>query len=167
MAEKSLLSIIVTSYTIERLRDICELIDSIIAQDYPNIEVVIVVERSAELLDKVKEYAGSKHGLSIESVYNDKEPGLSASRNLGVKMATGDILAFVDDDVLLLPGWAQEMVKTYDDDSVIGVTGPTFPAWQDKAVAWLPEEFYWIISCTAWFNAKNDDKQIRSRDHNR
>jgi GT2 family glycosyltransferase len=42
------------------------------------------------------------------------------------------------------------MVKIYQDDSIIGVTGPAFPLWEDETMAWFPEEFYWIISCTAW-----------------
>ena len=42
------------------------------------------------------------------------------------------------------------MVKAYEDNSIIGVTGPAFPLWEDESMSWFPEELYWIISCTGW-----------------
>jgi glycosyltransferase involved in cell wall biosynthesis len=74
--------------------------------------------------------------------------------------ANGDIIGFVDDDVVLFPDWAEEMVKTYKHDSIIGVTGPAFPLWEDKSMSWLPEEFHWIISCSAW-SGWNEVRQVR------
>lgn len=150
MAEQPLLSIVITSYTLGRLKDIFELIDSIKAQSYPNIETIFIAERSMELHEKVKVYGEQRGMPNMKPIFNHGKPGLSAARNLGIKEAKGDIVAFVDDDVILFPDWAEEMVKTYEDDSVIGVTGSAFPLWQDESMNWLPEEFYWIISCTAW-----------------
>ena len=94
-------------------------------------------------------------------LFNNGEPGLSEARNVGIKEAKGDIVAFVDDDVVLFPEWAEEMVKPYDDDSVIGVTGPAFPLWEDESMSWFPEEFYWIISCTAW-SGWNEVREVRN-----
>lgn len=151
MAEENpLLSIVITSYTTERLGDIFELLDSIKAQTYPNIETIFVAEKSMELSDHVKSYIEGKDIPNTKVVFNHGEPGVSAARNLGIEQAKGDIIAFVDDDALPFPDWAKEMVKTYEDESIIGVTGPAFPLWQDEPVAWLPEELYWVISCTAW-----------------
>jgi glucosyl-dolichyl phosphate glucuronosyltransferase len=150
VADQPLLSIIVTSYTMERLNDVCGLIDSIKAQTYPDIEVVFIVESVPELGQKTAAYAREKGLTRLTVLFHDGEPGLSASRNAGIDKAQGDIVAFVDDDVVLFPDWAAEMVKTYNDDSVIGVTGPALPLWQDKSLTWFPEELYWILSCTAW-----------------
>jgi hypothetical protein len=55
VANKPLLSIVVTSYTTERLKDIFDLLKSIQNQTYENIEVVFAAERSAELMKKVRE----------------------------------------------------------------------------------------------------------------
>jgi GT2 family glycosyltransferase len=114
-----------------------------------------------ELLDKVRAYASEKTALNLKVVFNDGEVGLSAARNLGIKEAKGDIIAFVDDDALLFPDWAEEMVKAYKDDSIIGVTGSAFPLWEDESMSWLPEEFYWIISCTAWCDL-NEVREVRN-----
>ena len=150
MKQNPLLSIVVTSYTVQRLQDICELLDSIKNQSYGNIEVIFVAERSRELYEKVKTYAEEKGIPNMVSVFNDGEPGQSAARNLGIKLAKGDIVAFVDDDVVLFPDWVEEMVRTYDNDSIIGVTGPASPLWENESLTWLPEEFYWVTSCTAF-----------------
>ena len=148
--EKPLLSIVITSYTMERLKDILELLHSVQSQTYPNMETIFVAERSSELHDRVKAYADEEGIPNVNVIFNGGEPGLSAARNLGIKHAKGSIIGFIDDDALPFPDWAEEMVKTYEDDSIIGVTGPAFPLWEEESMAWFPEEFYWIISCTAW-----------------
>jgi len=150
VAKQPLLSIILTSFTPERLKDIFELLDSIKGQTYSNIETVFVAERLRELYERVKAYAEENGIRNIKVIFNEGEWGLSASRNLGIKHAEGDIMGFVDDDVLLFPEWAQEIVKTYQDGSIIGVAGPALPLWEDKCMKWFPEEFHWIISCTSW-----------------
>ena len=161
MTEQPLLSIVVTSYTTDNLKDIFELLDSIKAQTYPRIETNFVVESSAELLDKVKVYAMEHNIPNFKALFNDGESGLSAARNVGIKQARGDIIAFVDDDVVLFPDWAEQMVKAYNNDSIIGVTGPAFPLWEDPSMSWFPEEFYWIISCTAWTGWK-EAREVRN-----
>jgi GT2 family glycosyltransferase len=80
---------------------------------------------------------------------------------MGIKEAKGDIIAFVDDDVVLSPDWAEEMINAYQRDSVIGVTGPALPLWEDESMSWLPEELYWIISCTAWCDW-NQTREVRN-----
>ncbi len=162
MVETPHVSVIITSYTAKRLGDIFELLNSIKAQTYSNIETIFVAERSRELYDRTKAYVQENGIPNARVIFNDGELGLSAARNLGIKKAMGDIIAFVDDDVLISPDWAEEMIKTYEDDSVIAVTGPAFPLWDDESAAsWFPEEFYWIMSCTAW-SAWDDMKEVRN-----
>jgi glycosyltransferase involved in cell wall biosynthesis len=150
MVEDPLLSVIVTAYNTERLNDIYELLDSLKVQTYCNIETLFIVERSQELLEKVLDHGLKKKIAALKVLFNSGESGLSSARNLGIKEARGDIIAFTDDDVVLYPDWAEHMVSAYMDDSIIGVTGPASPLWEDQSMSWFPEEFYWIISCTAW-----------------
>jgi glycosyltransferase involved in cell wall biosynthesis len=162
MKQGPLLSIVVTSYTVQRLKDIYELLDSIRNQSYRNIEVIFVAERSRELYEKIKNY-GEEKGIppNMVSVFNDGEPGLSIARNLGIKYASGDIIGFVDDDAVLFSDWAEEVVKALENNSAIGVTGPAFPLWEDESMSWLPDEFYWLVSCTAWTGWK-ETRVVRS-----
>lgn len=145
-----LLSVIVTTYTFDRLRDVQELLASLRAQAYPNMEIIFVGERTSELCSRVRAYGEEKGVPNLRVLFNDGPPGLSPARNLGIEQAQGDIVAFIDDDALAMPGWAEEAVRTYEDPSIIGVTGPALPLWEDPSMDWLPEEFHWIISCTGW-----------------
>ena len=150
MRQSPLLSIVVTSYTTERINDIYELLDSIKAQTYPDIEIVFIIERSEELLNRVNDYVKQKDIAQAKVIFSQDKLGLSGARNLGATEASGEIISFVDDDVVFFTDWAEEIVKGYKDDSIIGVTGPGFPIWEDEKMNWLPEELHWIVSCTAF-----------------
>jgi glycosyltransferase involved in cell wall biosynthesis len=145
------ISIITPCYTTKRLRDIAELLDSIQAQTYKNIEVLVVTERSLELADIIRGYVEEKGYPNVQVLYNEEEWGSYSSRNLDIRQARGDILAFIDDDALLLPDWAEETANAYaEDDSIIGLTGPILPLWEQDSMSWFPKELYWIFSCTYW-----------------
>jgi GT2 family glycosyltransferase len=58
--------------------------------------------------------------------------GLVSSANRGWKLASGEIVSRIDDDVVLSPGWVAAVVSTFESDPTVGgVTGPTI----------IPEEF--------------------------
>jgi len=144
------LSLVITAYTDERINDIYELLESVRTQTYPNMETIFVVERSVQLKDKINAFIGKTGFQRIRVIFSDEKLGLSMARNLGIKNAGGDIIAFTDDDVVLFPDWAEEMAKGFKDDSIIGATGAALPLWEDKSQSWLPGEFYWLVSCTGW-----------------
>ena len=157
----SSISLVITSYTTERLDDIYQLLESINKQTYADMETIFVVERSRELLDKLDDFIKKRQIERIRLLFSKEKLGLSMSRNLGIENAGGDIIAFVDDDVVLFPDWAEEMAGTYRDNSVIGVTGPGYPVWEDGKMSWLPDEFQWIVSCTA-FTGWQSARAVRS-----
>ena len=54
-------------------------------------------------------------------------------------------------DAIAVPDWAREIAKTFsENEGVIGVTGPALPKWEEPGLDWLPEECYWLVSCTAY-----------------
>jgi len=161
VANKPLLSMVITSYTTERLKDIFELLDRIKAQTYSDFEIIFIAERSKELEERVKNYVGEKNIPNMKVIFNNGEQGMSSARNLGIQQAKGDIIAFIDDDALPFPDWAEEMVKTYEDGSVIGVTGPVSPLWEDEAVDWFPDELDWILGCSS-FSGITQNQEIRN-----
>lgn len=122
-------------------------------QTYENIEIVFVAERSKDLFEKIKNYANAEGMTNVKVIFNNGEQGASAARNLGIVNSAGQIIAIIDDDTLPFPEWAAEIIDTYNnDDSIIGVTGPCRPLWENKTMNWFPEEFHWVISCTSWCN---------------
>ena len=145
------ISVVISCYTMDRFSDITKLLDSLQSQSYTNIETIVVTERSPELTENIKSYVHNKNYLNVQVLYNQNEWGASASRNLGAKQASGQIIAFVDDDAIPFSDWAEEMATAYANDStIIGLTGPILPLWEDISMAWFPKEFYWIFSCTYW-----------------
>ena len=145
-----LLSVIATSHTLDRLDDALDLMDSLGAQTYSRMETLFVAEGCRELYERVASHIAERRIANARVLFNDGERGLSAARNVGIQAASGDILAFLDDDAVAFPDWAVEVVSACRSDSVIGLTGATLPLWDDEAMSWLPEEFYWLISCTGW-----------------
>jgi glycosyltransferase involved in cell wall biosynthesis len=155
------LSVVITTYTKDRLPDVLDVLGSLKAQTCSPAEIVFVAEGDRGLCTTVSGYAREQGLHNVVIVFNEGERGLSAARNLGAQQARGEIIAFVDDDVVLSPHWAEEVVKAFADDSVIGVTGPAYPLWEDPGMSWFPEELDWLISCTRW-NGWNQVREVRN-----
>jgi glycosyltransferase involved in cell wall biosynthesis len=58
----------------------------------------------------------------------EDHPGLDIARNTGAKQATGEIVAYTDDDVVLHPRWLERMVAAFVTPAVAAVTGLLLPA---------------------------------------
>lgn len=81
--------------TLGRFEDVRIFLDSLALQDYKDFELIIVDQNPEDTLESiVKPY---KSRFSINHI-RIKEKGLSLARNVGLKYATGDIIAFPDDD---------------------------------------------------------------------
>ena len=50
-------------------------------------------------------------------------PGLSFARNTGIKVSTGDIIVFADDDFVVYKDWIRNLVPNYGDNEVMCCTG--------------------------------------------
>ncbi len=148
-----MLSIVVTSYDPQRKQDISDLLDSIQNQVCKDLEVVYVTERSTWLHDYVKEAIRSR-GINGKVIHNTGEWGLSECRNIGIENSEGEIIAFVDDDVILDPKWSCSVIKAFESfNDMIGATGPAYPFWVGEKADWLPFELDWLIGCTRWFRS--------------
>lgn len=107
MNNKSLISIIVPCYNVERYVEQC--IRSIIGQSYKNIEIITVddgsPDNSPQILDKLA------NEDSRIKVIHKQNAGVSAARNSGLDVATGDYIVFVDGDDYLAPDYVDYMLS--------------------------------------------------------
>ena len=62
--------------------------------------------------------------------------GFPYARNLAVANASGDLLAFVDDDCILSEGWLNHLLKPFEDPSVVGVQGGVAVPDSSGAIGW-------------------------------
>lgn len=142
------ISVIISTFSTKRYDDLIDLFQGLSAQTYKNIEVVVIIDKNVELYEKLLQYTKSHDLTEVSVVFNPKNNGLSYSRNLGIRMASGSIVAYIDDDALPFPEWAAEIKKTFEDMSVGAVTGDVIPLWEEPSMCWFPKEIRWLVSCS-------------------
>lgn len=62
---------------------------------------------------------------------------ISLTRNRAIAIASGDFIAFIDDDEYAEPSWLQELFETYNKVACDGVLGPVKPSYDPPAPRWL------------------------------
>ena len=84
-------------------------IDSILNQTWKALEIILVDDGSTDGSEKICDgYAGKSE---LIRVIHQKNRGVSAARNLGVKLATGDYVSFVDADDYLHPEYFEILIN--------------------------------------------------------
>jgi len=106
-------------------------------------EIILVLDPIKDLVQFYEKLIPDK--VKIVTSYGF---GLSNARNTGIKVASGDIIAFIDDDAWADKYWLERMIENYQDSNVWGVGGKIVPVFDEKRPKWLPEELDWIIGCT-------------------
>lgn len=91
--KSALVSVIIPSYN--NAATLCRAIDSVIGQTYPKIEIIVVNDCSPDS-DQIE--ALLQRYPQVRYIRNPVNVGASASRNLGIGVAQGEILAFLDAD---------------------------------------------------------------------
>jgi GT2 family glycosyltransferase len=110
-------------------RTIGECLEACVALDYPDYEVIVVDDGSA---DRTAEIARRYEGVRLIST----EPrGLGAARNTGMAAATGEIVAYIDDDAYPDIHWLSYLAWSFVTTEFVGVGGPNIPPPGDGLVA--------------------------------
>lgn len=114
-----LVSIIIPVYKVEDYLSAC--IDSVLAQTYSNIEIILVDDGSPDDCGKICDRYATAYPQII--ALHKTNGGLSDARNAGMQVAKGDYLMFVDSDDLLPPNAVQILLNlalSEDAELVIG-----------------------------------------------
>jgi glycosyltransferase involved in cell wall biosynthesis len=141
-----LVSVVLCTYTLDAYDHFTEAADSVLAQTYDDVELVIVVDGSEDVFERVRAEYGDREDVLIHC--NDENRGLLESRNRGAELATGDVVAFIDDDAVADEDWIAGLVGAYQDHDAVAAGGKMTPAWVAGKPAFLPEEFYWLVGVT-------------------
>lgn len=141
----SRVSVIICAYSLERLDDVREAVDSISGQTRPVHQLIVSVDHNPELLNRLGETLPS----SVILTANSGVKGLSETRNTGIRIATGDIIAFMDDDAVAEKDWLEKLLVPFRDEQVAAAGGRIVPRWQEGTrPEWFPGELDWIVGCT-------------------
>ncbi|WP_247002214.1 glucosyl-dolichyl phosphate glucuronosyltransferase [Halosolutus gelatinilyticus] len=138
-------SVVICTYAMERYDVFSECVDSVLDQTHEPLEVVIVVDGNEPVFDRVCDDYGDLDDVVIRC--NEENQGISYSRTRGAEIATGDVVAFIDDDAVAEPDWVAELVRAYDETDAIAVGGHAKPDWVAQKPDFFPEEFYWLVGC--------------------
>ena len=105
-------SVIIATYN--RPDDLRICIDSLLQQTTKPAELVIVDDGELDAIPLEAECRAA----GITCIYHRKEekPGLTRSRNIGIDLASGDVLLFLDDDTILSEWFLEKIVNLYESD---------------------------------------------------
>lgn len=116
ISPNGVLSVVVITRNRPELLASC--LDHLLAQDYRPLDVIVVdASDDARTQEVVSGYP------EVRNVRFHRAHQIPASRNEGIRHARGDIIAFLDDDSMVQPGWASQLVADYTSPGVGGVGG--------------------------------------------
>jgi glycosyltransferase involved in cell wall biosynthesis len=102
--------------------------EGLLKLQYPNFEVIVVNDGSNDRTTTI----ASEYGFQVIST---KHGGLSNARNIGLQAASGEIVAYIDDDAYPDPHWLNYIVATFLSTQFAGVGGPNLSPPDDGPVA--------------------------------
>ncbi len=113
---KKSISVIIPFFNSESC--IGRMLDSILSSTYMPSEILLIDDGSTDNSREIIEQYSSKH--SFIKYVKKEHSGVSASRNLGIKLATGDFISFLDSDDYIEPNMYELMAAAIKDDSFDG-----------------------------------------------
>lgn len=138
------MSVVVSTYSEERSAYVEDCVASLKKQSLQPQEIMLVLDPRPSLL---KHYRLKFHDDDV-IIITSEGFGLSNARNAGIRNASADVVAFIDDDAVADPHWIRNLIALYDDPRVVGVGGRIIPVWEGGCPPWFPSELNWIVGCS-------------------
>lgn len=109
-----------------------------LARDRSSVEreLVVVDNGSTDATRAVVEAAERTTPFPVRYV-SEPRPGQSHARNAAVERASGSLIAFTDDDVVVEDGWGDAIAAPFADPAVGAVAGRILPLWPSEPPSWL------------------------------
>jgi glycosyltransferase involved in cell wall biosynthesis len=119
MKRKPKVSVIIPTYN--RNKVLTETIESVLSQKFKSFELIIVDQSKKHN----KQTTGFLNNMKDKrfSYYKISPPSLPAARNFGLKKALGDVVIYIDDDVILDDGFIKAHYESYIKYKAVAVVG--------------------------------------------
>ena len=134
------LSFVIPAYNEEAYLPAC--LDAIFLQikDVPGGAEVIVVNNAST--DKTREVALRYPGVKL---VDEPQKGLTFARQAGFKACTGELIANVDSDSRLTPGWVDTVLEAFDtQEKLVAISGPLVYYDLQPSQRFSVQIFYWV-----------------------
>ena len=117
------ISVVICAYNEQATIDEC--LRHTCALDYPNLEIIVIDDGSTDLTATI---AASHPRAQVVTI---DHAGLSSARNEGYRVATGELIAYLDSDAYPSPEWPYFLALGMDRSTLGGVGGPNVPPLHD------------------------------------
>lgn len=121
--------------TFNSMATVAEAIDSVVAQNHPNIELLVIDDGSSD--DTI---ALIRCKYPWVTIHQQKNSGAASARNLGLQESCGDLIAFLDADDVWFEGKLHAQIEAFKRDPKLGfvftdwLVGEQTPDWNDAHV---------------------------------
>jgi glucosyl-dolichyl phosphate glucuronosyltransferase len=141
------MNITVVLCTYNRCCSLPNALNSIAASTLPqsvNWEVLVVDNNSDDQTREVVEEYRSRYPGRFRYLF-ERQPGLSYARNAGIREAKGEVIVFMDDDVIVDPTWVQNLTAKMHNCEWAGVGGRVIPEWNCTPPQWLALDQWYAL----------------------
>ncbi|MDQ3890008.1 MAG: glycosyltransferase [Actinomycetota bacterium] len=136
-------SVVVVTHRGDRVALVRRCLDSLHAGTVLPKETIVVVDSNPSLEETLRHVLADGRTEIVAS----SGAGASAARNAALDVATGDIVAYLDDDASPETDWLESLVRAFEQDhSVVGIGGRIDPDYEGDSR--LPPELLWLVGCT-------------------
>jgi glycosyltransferase involved in cell wall biosynthesis len=111
------ISVVVTSYNHEAF--VGEALESALAQDYPDFEIVISDDASTDRSPEILRQYAARSPEKIRLLLNQQNVGAVKNTNRALAAVTGELVCFLDSDDVFLPGKLAEQSEVFEDREVV------------------------------------------------
>lgn len=141
--------------TYNRCLSLRRVIESVSRLDFPReqFEIVVVNNNSSDDTPKVA-FSFCNSGITLKYV-KEERLSFTLARNTGARAASGRILCYIDDDVVVDKLWLSAVIEAFEADDRVGVVGgPIFPLFEVEPPDWI-KRYY---SMSGWLSLLDDGK---------
>lgn len=141
MRTNTLISVIISAYNVDKYLRVC--LDSLLDQSYSNFEVFLIDDGSTDSTGEIcDEYARKDSRFIVKHVLNG---GPSRARNLGLDLANGELISFVDGDDITYPNMFEDLLKGFEVSDNVYITNGMIHQFDDKNISkkWLMNPDKW------------------------
>lgn len=98
----------------------CDMLDSLVACEYPNLEVIVVDNGS--LSDETKRW--EYHYADVVSIISTENLGFAGGTNLGINASKGELILLLNNDTIVEPDFLFRMVELLEQNPEVGIVSP-------------------------------------------